>query len=87
MMLRYNFNSKWSRSLTFTIELVIVVGMCQESSGVLFIRHPKVSTLLALHVNSTVIFEQTALPEMTSTGLVRLRDRLGVPAYYLIQAV
>ena len=65
--------------LSCTLELV--VGMYQDSIDISLISHPKVSTLLALQVNSTVVFEQTALPEMTSTGLVRLRDIiLGVPA-------
>jgi nitrous oxidase accessory protein NosD len=60
-----------------------MVGMYQDSINILLIRHPKVSTLLALQVTSTVVFEQTALPEVTSTGLVRLSDRLGVPAYII----
>ena len=56
------------------------VRMCQESIALSFTSHPKVSTLLAVQVNSTVVFEQTALPDNTSIGLVRLRATLGVPA-------
>jgi hypothetical protein len=64
-----------------------VIGICQDSIDTSFICHPKVSTLLALQVNSTVAFEQIALPEVTSTGLVRLREMLGVdPAYKTIYA-
>ena len=75
LKLRYSLKRPCS-----TTNALVCLGMNQASIVTLLIFHPRVSTCLAVQVNSTVVFAQTALPESTSTALVRVRDRLGVSA-------